>query len=143
MPEVGRKTSPIIIKGAAMIGIAKGLNAHRIVDQPIPVKPIGICMCFLVVVLGMVCGDLLLAQALDPIPAHIMSGLQAGVVTSIGNKSLFISGKEYTLDPEIEIRDQEDNVLQADVIKSGHEVKFHLKKGDGNKIDVLIVYMPQ
>jgi hypothetical protein len=84
-----------------------------------------------------------LAHALDPIPSGIMSGLQAGVVTSIGHQSLFISGKEYTLDPEVEIRDQEDNVLQADVIKPDHEVKFHLKKGDGNRIDVMVVYMPQ
>jgi hypothetical protein len=69
--------------------------------------------------------------------------LQAGVVTSVEQHSLSINGKQYTVDPEIEIRDQEDNVLQPDVIKRDHEVKFHLKKGEGNTIDVLIVYMPQ
>jgi hypothetical protein len=47
------------------------------------------------------------------------------------------------VDPEVEIRDQEDNVLQPEVIRRDHEVKFHLKKGASNTIDFLIVYMPQ
>lgn len=102
-----------------------------------------ICVSVLVTVLAVVCEHAQVAHALDPIPASMASGLQAGVVTSIGHQSLFISGKEYTLDPDIVIRDQEDNELQPDVIKTGYEVKFHLKKGDGNKIDLLIVYMPQ
>lgn len=106
-------------------------------------KSVATCGIVLVAVLGAICGHELVAHALDPIPAGVVSGLQAGVVTSLGHQSLFISGKEYTLDPEIVIRDQEGNELQSDVIKIGHEVKFHLKKGGGNKIDVMIVYMPQ
>jgi len=97
----------------------------------------------LVAALNMICGYTPSAQALDPIPAHIMSGLQAGVVTSVESRSLFINGKEYAVDSEIEIRDQEDNVLQPEVINRDHEVKFHLKKGESNKIDFMIVYMPQ
>lgn len=126
-----------------MNSTTKCLHEDVMMQQPIPVKPIGICLCLLVAVLGIVCGDAPLAQALDPIPAHIVNGLQTGVVTSIGQQSLFISGKEYSLDPEIDMRDQEDNALQLDVLKPNHEVKFHLKKGDGNRIDVMIVYMPQ
>ena len=94
-------------------------------------------------VLSIICGAAPSAHALDPIPAHIASGLQAGVVTSVEQRSLFISGKHYTVDPEVEIRDQEDNVLQPEVIKRGHEVRFHLQKGGSNTIDFLIVYMPQ
>lgn len=102
-----------------------------------------ICGIVLMAIFGTVYGQAQWAQALDPIPAGIASTLQPGVVTSVWSQALFISGKEYTLDPEVEIRDQEDNLLQADVIKSGHDVKFHVKKGEGNKIDVLVVYMPQ
>ena len=97
----------------------------------------------LVAVLNMVCGHIPSAQALDPIPAHIMSGLQAGVVTSVESRSLFINGKEYLVDPDVEIRDQEDNVFPPEVVKRDQEVKFHLKKGAGNTIDFLIVYLPQ
>lgn len=97
---------------------------------------------FCVAVSG-VCGNSQLAHALDPIPAHILSGLQAGVVTSVEQQSINISGKLYTVAPEIQIRDQEDNVLQPEVVQIGHEVKFHLKKGESNKIDFMIVYMPQ
>lgn len=116
---------------------------HQMAKDASPRKPFRICGAVLVAALSTVCGYALLAHALDPIPSATMSGLQAGVVTSIGHQSLVISGKEYTLDPEVEIRDQEDNVLQADVIKPNHEVKFHFKKGNGNKIDVMIVYVPQ
>lgn len=97
----------------------------------------------LIAILSTIFGQTQWAQALDPIPVGIASALQPGVVTSVWSQALFISGKEYTLDPEVEIRDQEDNLLQADVIRSGHDVKFHVKKGEGNKIDVLVVYMPQ
>ncbi len=97
----------------------------------------------LVTVLNMICGYTPSAQALDPISAHFMSGLQAGVVTSVESGSLFINGKEYAVDSEVQIRDQEDNVLQPEVIRRDHEVRFHLKKGESNKIDFLIVYMPQ
>lgn len=97
----------------------------------------------LVTVLSMICGYAPSAQALDPISAHFMSGLQAGVVTSVESRSIFINGKEYAVDSEVQIRDQEDNVLQPEVIRRDHEVKFHLKKGESNKIDFLIVYMPQ
>ncbi|QPD06077.1 MAG: hypothetical protein Nkreftii_003851 [Candidatus Nitrospira kreftii] len=97
----------------------------------------------LVTVLSMICGYAPSAQALDPIPMHIMNGLQAGVVTSVESRSLFINGKEYLVDPDVEIRDQEDNVFPPEVVKRDQEVKFHLKKGAGNTIDFLIVYLPQ
>ncbi|MDH5739170.1 MAG: hypothetical protein OEY77_02470 [Nitrospira sp.] len=97
----------------------------------------------LVVALNMICGYAPPAQALDPIPVHIMNGLQAGVVTSVESRSLFINGKEYLVDPDVEIRDQEDNVFPPEVVKRDQEVKFHLKKGAGNTIDFLIVYLPQ
>ncbi len=116
---------------------------HQMTKDTSPRKPARICGTVLVAVLSTVWGYVPLAHALDPIPAHVASGLQAGVVTSAEQHSLFINGKQYTVDPEVEIRDQEDNVLQPDVIKRDHEVKFHLKKGDSNKIDFVIVYMPQ
>lgn len=106
-------------------------------------KLITISGIMMIAMLGSVFGHGSFVHALEPIPMGIASGLQPGIVTSIGNQTLFISGKEYTLDNEVEIRDQEDNVLQADVIKPNQEVKFHLKKGEGNKIDVMVVYMPQ
>ncbi|NJL16619.1 MAG: hypothetical protein HC938_04895 [Nitrospira sp.] len=102
-----------------------------------------ISVSILCVAVSGVCGNSQLAHALDPIPAHILNGLQAGVVTSVEQQSINISGKMYTVDHEIQIRDQEDNVLQPEVVQIGHEVKFHLKKGESNKIDFMIVYMPQ
>ncbi|NGZ97490.1 MAG: hypothetical protein CV089_15455 [Nitrospira sp. WS110] len=97
----------------------------------------------LVAVSGMANGNVPLALAADPIPPHVANGLQTGIVTSVESRSLFINGKEYMVDPEVEIRDQEDNVFPPEVVKRDQEVKFHLKKGAGNTIDFLIVYLPQ
>ena len=114
-------------------------NGTRVLDRLSATLGVSV----LVAVLNMICGYIPSAQALDPIPAHILNGLQSGVVTSVEQQSINISGKMYTVDAEIQIRDQEDNVLQPEVVQIGHEVKFHLKKGVSNKIDFLIVYMPQ
>lgn len=123
----------------------KGSTEHsnEMVEQPSPGKPGRMCLYVMALMLAIVSGYAPLVRALDPMPPHVASALQSGVVTSIEQQSLFINGKMYTVDPEIQIRDQEDNVLQPEVVKIGHEVKFHLRKGESNKIDFLIVYMPQ
>lgn len=118
-------------------------RSHEMTKRPSPGKPIRMYLGVFTVALALISGYPSVAHALDPMPAHIASGLQSGVVTSIERNFLFINGKQYTVDPEVEIRDQEDNVLQPEIIKRDHQVKFHLKKGDSNKIDFLIVYMPQ
>ncbi len=138
----GKAERSMINKGAVHMKVSTERN-HEMVEHPSPGKPVRMRLCVLAVMLGIVSGYAPLVHALDPMPAHVASAMQSGVVTSIEQRSLFISGKMYTVDPELQIRDQEDNVLQPEVVKIGHEVKFHLKKGESNKIDFLVVYMPQ
>ena len=129
--------------GSTVNGSTKGVRSHGREGHPTPGNPVGIYLWALVAMLGMTSGNASVAYALDPIPAHFASGLQAGVITSVESRSLFINGKEYMVDPEVEIRDQQDNVFPPEVVKRGLEVKFHLKKGGSNTIDFLIVYLPQ
>lgn len=82
------------------------------------------------------------AQA-DPIPLSVMAGLQTGTITAIHQQTISISGKEYGLDAEVELRDQEDNHLELSAIRPNLEVRFHVKKSESAKIDVMIVFMPQ
>lgn len=134
----------MINKGGSIVnGSTKGVRPQGTEGHSTPGNSVGIYLWALVAILGMTSGNFSVAYAVDPIPAHIASGLQAGVVTSVESRSLFINGKEYAVDPEVEIRDQEDNVFPPEVVKRDQEVKFHLKKGAGNTIDFLIVYMPQ
>lgn len=126
-----------------MNGNTNGVQACGRLGHPTPGKLVGIYLWAFVAVFGMGAGKDSVTYALDPIPSHVASGLQAGIVTSVESRSLFINGKEYAVDSEVAIRDQEDNVLQPEVVKRDHEVKFHLKKGAANTIDFLIVYMPQ
>ena len=83
-----------------------------------------------------------MAQA-DPIPLSVMSSLQPGTITAVHHETVSINGKEYGFDAEVQARDQEDNHLEVSAIRPNLEVKFHLKKNESNKIDLIIVYMPQ
>lgn len=108
-------------------------RSHEMVEHPSPGKPGRMCLCVLAVMLAIVNGYAPLVRALDPMPPHVASALQSGVVTSVEQQFINISGKMYTVDHEIQIRDQEDNVLQPEVVQIGHEVKFHLKKAKATR----------
>ncbi|MBX9658720.1 MAG: hypothetical protein K2X00_09135 [Nitrospiraceae bacterium] len=82
------------------------------------------------------------AQA-DPIPLSVMSSLQPGTITAVHHETVSINGKEYGFDAEVQARDQDDNHLEVAAIRPNLEVKFHVKKNESNKIDLIIVYMPQ
>ena len=99
----------------------------------------------LALVLGM-CGLLGFADSTaqaDPIPLSVMTSLQSGTITAVHHETVSISGKEYGFDQEVQARDQEDNHLELSAIRPNLDVKFHVKKNESNKIDLIIVYMPQ
>jgi|CXWL01.1.fsa_nt_gi hypothetical protein len=93
-----------------------------------------------------ICGLLVIvgptAQA-DPISLSVMTSLQSGTITAVHHETVSISGKEYGFDQEVQARDQEDNHLELSAIRPNLDVKFHVKKNESNKIDLIIVYMPQ
>lgn len=93
-------------------------------------------MCGLLVIVGSE------AQA-DPISLSVMTSLQSGTITAVHHETVSINGKEYGFDAEVQARDQEDNHLELSAIRPNLEVKFHVKKNESNKIDLIIVYMPQ
>lgn len=93
-----------------------------------------------------VCGLLGLADfaaQADPIPLSVMTSLQSGSVTAVHHETVSINGKEYGFDAEVQAHDQDDNHLEVAAIRPNLEVKFHVKKNESNKIDLIIVYMPQ
>lgn len=93
-------------------------------------------ICGLLVIVGST------AQA-DPISLSVMTSLQSGTITAVHHETVSISGKEYGFDQEVQARDQEDNHLELSAIRPNLDVKFHVKKNESNKIDLIIVYMPQ
>lgn len=93
-------------------------------------------MCGLLVIVGSE------AQA-DPISLSVMTSLQSGTITAVHHETVSINGKEYGFDAEVQARDQEDNHLELSAIRPNLDVKFHVKKNESNKIDLIIVYMPQ
>ncbi len=79
----------------------------------------------------------------DPIPLSVMTSLQSGSITAVHHETVSINGKEYGFDQDVQARDQEDNHLELSAIRPNLDVKFHVKKNESSKIDLIIVYMPQ
>ena len=65
--------------------------------------------------------------------------LQEGEVTGVGAKSIQINGKEYTLDPEVVVKDSSGAPRTLKDIVTGDLVQFHVKR---TRIDQLILMLP-
>ena len=78
----------------------------------------------------------------QPIPS-ITVGYQNGTITAIYEKSLDIDGRTYSLTPDAVMLDDSGNQLDAGMLAVTLEVKFHVKKEQGDKIDKMIVILPR
>jgi hypothetical protein len=84
------------------------------------------------------------AQAEDqPLPSMTI-GYQTGAITSIYERSLAINGRTYGLMPDVVILDEHrgTTMIPSDLVVTA-EVKFHVRKDLGDKIDKMIVRLPR
>jgi hypothetical protein len=72
-----------------------------------------------------------------PFPA--MSTFQAGMITGVHGTTVQINGKDYDLQPNVQIKKPDGMVMEAQNIRKGALAQFHLKQG---KIDQLVVLLP-
>lgn len=71
-------------------------------------------------------------------------GYQNGRITAIDENTLAIDGRPYGVTPDVVVLDPEGNQMELSDIRPNCEVKFHLAKSQqGEKIDRIIVYLPQ
>ncbi|MCS6896590.1 MAG: hypothetical protein NZM29_01330 [Nitrospira sp.] len=76
--------------------------------------------------------------------AMVSAGLpHSGMVTDIRERMIEIDGRLYTFDPQVQVFDDEGNQVDLSAIVRNAEVRFRLKQDDVNRIDRIVVYLPQ
>ncbi len=68
------------------------------------------------------------------------TGFQSGQVTGKQGSSIQINQREYLLDQELTVTDDEDRPRELKDIREGAEVLFHLKR---DRIDQLVLILPK
>ncbi len=68
-------------------------------------------------------------------------GYQNGTITAIYEKTLNIDGRTYSLTPDAVILDDSGNTLDAGMLAVTLEVKYHVKKGQPDNIDRMILFL--
>lgn len=76
----------------------------------------------------------------QPLPAMTI-GYQNGTITAIYEKTFQIDGRTYSLTPDAVILDDSGKQLDAGMLAVTLEVKYHLKKGETDKIDRMILFL--
>lgn len=77
------------------------------------------------------------AQTSSPQPR---TGFQSGQVTGKQGSSIQINNRNYLLDKEVTVQDDEDRPRELKDIHEGAEVWFHLKR---DRIDQLVLILPK
>lgn len=76
----------------------------------------------------------------QPLPSMTI-GYQNGTITAIYEKTFQIDGRTYSLTPDAVILDDSGNKLDAGMLAVTLEVKYHVKKGETDKIDRMILFL--
>ncbi len=68
---------------------------------------------------------------------------QDGKITAIYETTFRIDHKTVSLAPDVVLVDRHGDELEASDLRVNLEVKYHLLKGSTDKIDQMIVYLPE
>lgn len=92
---------------------------------------------------GSVASDLAgISWADESLPAASVSSL-AGKITAIYQTTFQINHKTFSFAPEVEILDRHGDPLQPSDLRVDIEVKYHLLKGTTDKIDRIVLFLPE
>jgi hypothetical protein len=75
--------------------------------------------------------------------AAMTAGYQSGTITGIYETTLQIDHKTYSLTPDVVLLDRHGDELAARHLQVDIEVKYHLEKGSKDRIDRMILLLPE
>jgi len=75
--------------------------------------------------------------------AAMTIGYQNGTITGIYETTLQIDHRTYSLTPDVVLVDRHGDELKARFLRVDIEVKYHLEKGSKDRIDRMIVFLPE
>ncbi|MDF0650414.1 MAG: hypothetical protein P0121_02950 [Nitrospira sp.] len=79
----------------------------------------------------------------DQQPPMLTVGYQSGMITSIYETTFQIDHRTYSLTPDAVLLDRHGDELNASYLRMDIEVKFHLQKDSKDKIDRMILFLPE
>lgn len=83
-----------------------------------------------------------LSYADEPLPAAVAS-YPTGKITSIYETAFQINGRTVSLAPEAVLVDRHGDPLQATALRVDIDVKYHIQKGTTDKIDWMLLVLPE
>ena len=83
-----------------------------------------------------------IAQA-DQQPPMMTIGYQTGTITGIYETTFQIDQRTYSLTPDAVLLDRHGDELNASYLRVDIEVKYHLQKDSKDKIDRMILILPE
>jgi hypothetical protein len=77
-------------------------------------------------------------------PVAVMAvGYQSGTITGIYETTFQIDHKTYSLTSDAVLLDRHGDELNASYLKVDLEVRYHLEKGSKDRIDRMILFLPE
>lgn len=83
-----------------------------------------------------------LSFAEEPMPAAVVP-YRDGKITGVYETTIQIDHKTFSFAPEVVILDRHNDPLAERAVQVDLEVKYHLLKGTTDKIDQMIVFLPE
>jgi len=70
-------------------------------------------------------------------------GYQSGMITGVYETTFQIDHRTYSLTPDAVLLDRHGDELNVGYLRMDIEVKFHLQKDSKDKIDRMILFLPE
>jgi hypothetical protein len=100
-------------------------------------------LCGLVLAMGLLIGDRAgVSVADESLPAASVA-YRDGKITALYETTFQIDHKTYSFAPEAVILDRHGDPLEPSDLRMDIEVKYHLLKGSTDKIDKIILFLPE
>ncbi|MDH4084632.1 MAG: DUF2945 domain-containing protein [Nitrospira sp.] len=95
-----------------------------------------------IIVLASTTGVPQVSRADEPFPAA-MAGYPTGTITAIHETTFEINGRTVSLVPEAVIVDRHGDPVALTVIRVNTDVRYRIQKGTTDKIDWMLVILPE
>jgi hypothetical protein len=100
-------------------------------------------LCGLVLAIGLLVTDWAGVSVADESLPTASATYRDGKITGIYETTFQIDHKTYSFAPEVVILDRHGDPLEARDLRVDIDVKYHLLKGTTDKIDKIILFLPE
>ncbi len=100
-------------------------------------------LCGLVLAMGLLVADWPRVSLADESLPTVSVAYRDGKITALYEMTFQIDHKTYSFAPEVVIVDRHGDPLEVSDLKVDIDVKYHLLKGTTDKIDKIILFLPE